>query len=145
MNLDDKIKCIRENSESAVLALTSYLDSIYNMTDQFYDQAIKEVDGKETVVRILKPELVKDEKAEKFIEELNNDASQYEKIRGKLKNGDFNLSLPEIARIGLAFTFVGITLDKQIKQANAAMADIQKIIEILMAGETQNVDFSKEE
>lgn len=144
MSIEKKIECIRENSESAILALTSYLDSIYNMTDQFFDNQIQEVNGEQKVVRVLKPELAPDKKAEKFAEELNNDAGKFEIIRGKLKNGDFNLTLTEIARIGLAFVFVGITLDKQIKATTAARDDIQKITEILMAEETQTVDFSKE-
>jgi predicted nucleic acid-binding Zn-ribbon protein len=88
MSIESKIEKIKAEKESAIDALTLYLDSIYNMTDRFFDIKIKE-DG--STERVLKEGLEPDMKIEKFIMELNNDASEYEKIRGKLKNDDFNL------------------------------------------------------
>lgn len=88
MSIETKIEKIKAEKESAIDALTLYLDSIYNMTDRFFDIKIKE-DG--STERVLKEGLEPDMKIEKFIMELNNDASEYEKIRGKLKNDDFNL------------------------------------------------------
>jgi len=88
MSVESKIEKIKTEKESAIDALTLYLDSIYNMTDRFFDVKIKE-DG--SIERVLKKGLEPDMKIEKFIMELNNDASEYEKIRGKLKNDDFNL------------------------------------------------------
>lgn len=142
MSLDTKIQVIKEEKESAILALTLYLDSIYNMTDKFFDNMIQEVDGEEKVVRVLKEGLVKDEKLENFIKELNNDCSEYEKVRRKVQNDDFNLSLQEISRIGLAFTYAGAITQKKIEENQKALAQINKIIKTLME-DTQNVDFSK--
>lgn len=144
MSIETKIEKIKVEKESAVEALSLYLDSIYNMTDKFFDNQIQEIDGKEKVVRVLKEGLDSDPKIEKFVQELNNDASEYEKVRVKLQNGDFNLSLPEIARIGLAFTFSALVIEKRINESQKALTSIKSIIDLLMEGETQNVDFSKE-
>ena len=88
MSIESKIEKIKAEKESAIDALTLYLDSIYNMTDRFFDIKIKEDGG---IERVLKEGLEPDMKIEKFIMELNNDASEYEKIREKLKADDFNL------------------------------------------------------
>ena len=142
MSIESKIEKIKAEKESAIDALTLYLDSIYNMTDRFFDIKIKE-DG--STERVLKEGLEPDMKIEKFIMELNNDASEYEKIRGKLKNDDFNLQLTEIARIGLAFTYTAMIIQKRIDESTKALKDIKSIVDILMEGETQNVDFSKKD
>jgi hypothetical protein len=55
------------------------------------------------------------------------------------------LSLTEIARIGLAFTFAGIVIQKRVEESQKALAQIKATIDVLMEGETQNVDFSKED
>ena len=142
MSVESKIEKIKTEKESAIDALTLYLDSIYNMTDRFFDVKIKE-DG--SIERVLKKGLEPDMKIEKFIMELNNDASEYEKIRGKLKNDDFNLQLTEIARIGLAFTYTAMIIQKRIDESTKALKDIKSIVDVLMEGETQNVDFSKKD
>lgn len=144
MSIETKIEKIKAEKESAIEALNLYLDSIYNMTDRFFDNQIQEVDGEKKVVRVLKEGLEPDEKIEGFVKELNSDASAYENVRGKLLSDDFNLSLTEIARIGLAFTFAGIVIQKRVEESQKALAQIKTTIEVLMEGETQNVDFSKE-
>lgn len=144
MSIETKIEKIKAEKESAIEALNLYLDSIYNMTDKFFDNQIQEVDGEKKVVRVLKEGLEPDEKIEGFVKELNSDASAYEKVRGKLLSDDFNLSLTEIARIGLAFTFAGIVIQKRVEESQKALAQIKATIDVLMEGETQNVDFSKE-
>lgn len=144
MSIETKIEKIKAEKESAIEALNLYLDSIYNMTDRFFDNQIQEVDGEKKVVRVLKEGLEPDKKVEGFIKELNSDASAYEKVRGKLLSDDFNLSLTEIARIGLAFTFAGIVIQKRVEESQKALAQIKATIDVLMEGETQNVDFSKE-
>lgn len=145
MSIETKIEKIKAEKESAIEALNLYLDSIYNMTDKFFDNQIQEVDGEEKVVRVLKEGLEPDSKIEGFVKELNNDASAYEKVRGKLLSDDFNLSLTEIARIGLAFTFAGIVIQKRVEEGQKALAQIKTTIDVLMEGDTQNVDFSKED
>lgn len=144
MSIETKIEKIKAEKESAIEALNLYLDSIYNMTDRFFDNQIQEVDGEKKVVRVLKEGLEPDEKIEGFVKELNSDASAYENVRGKLLSDDFNLSLTEIARIGLAFTFAGIVIQKRVEESQKALAQIKATIDVLMEGETQNVDFSKE-
>lgn len=144
MSIEIKIEKIKAEKESAIEALNLYLDSIYNMTDKFFDNQIQEIDGEKKVVRVLKEGLEPDEKIEGFVKELNSDASAYENVRGKLLSDDFNLSLTEIARIGLAFTFAGIVIQKRVEESQKALAQIKTTIEVLMEGETQNVDFSKE-
>ena len=144
-NLIQKINYIKENKESAILALTSYIDSIYNLTNEYFDNVIQEDEnGNERIVRVLKQGLIPDEKAENFIKELNIDAEGYEKIRGKLQKNDFNLSLVEVTRIGLSFVYSGAIIEKRIKAYNQALAEIQKAIEIFIDKDTQNIDFSKE-
>ncbi len=143
MSIESKIEVIKAEKESAIQALTLYLDSIYNMTDKFFDIRVKE-DGKGTE-RVLKEGLEPDAKVEGFIKELNSDATEYESIRGKLQSDDFNLSLTEIARIGLAFTYSGIVIQKQIETSQKALGSIKKIIDSLMDGETQKVDFSQKD
>ena len=145
MSIETKIEKIKAEKESAIEALNLYLDSIYNMTDKFFDNQIQEVDGEEKVVRVLKEGLEPDSKIEGFVKELNNDASAYEKVRGKLLSDDFNLSLTEIARIGLAFTFAGIVIQKRVEEGQKALAQIKTTIDVLMEGDTQNVDISKED
>lgn len=143
MSIESKIEVIKAEKESAIQALTLYLDSIYNMTDKFFDIRVKE-DGK-GIERVLKEGLEPDAKVEGFIKELNSDATEYESIRGKLQSDDFNLSLTEIARIGLAFTYSGIVIQKQIETSQKALGSIKKIIDSLMDGETQKVDFSQKD
>ena len=145
MSIETKIEKIKAEKESAIEALNLYLDSIYNMTDRFFDNQIQEVDGEKKVVRVLKEGLEPDEKIEGFVKELNSDASAYENVRGKLLSDDFNLSLTEIARIGLAFTFAGIVIQKRVEESQKALPQIKATIDVLMEGETQNVDFSKED
>lgn len=145
MSIESKIEVIKAEKESAIQALTLYLDSIYNMTDKFFDNQIQEVDGEKKIVRVLKEGLEPDAKIEGFVKELNSDAAEYESIRGKLQSGDFNLSLTEIARIGLAFTYSGIVIQKQIETSQKALGSIKTIIDSLMDGETQKVDFSQKD
>jgi hypothetical protein len=114
------------------------------MTDKFFDIRITE-DGKGTE-RVLKEGLEPDAKIEGFVKELNSDAAEFESIRGKLQSDDFNLSLTEIARIGLAFTYSGIIIQKQIESSQKALAAIKAITKTLIDDEeTQNIDFSKKD
>lgn len=145
MSIESKIEVIKAEKESAIQALTLYLDSIYNMTDKFFDNQIQEIDGEKKIVRVLKEGLEPDAKIEGFVKELNSDAAEYESIRGKLQSDDFNLSLTEIARIGLAFTYSGIVIQKQIETSQKALGSIKTIIDSLMDGETQKVDFSQKD
>lgn len=138
----NKIMCIKDDPESAILALTGYLDDIYNLTDQFFDMKIDKKTNK--VIRVLKKDLEHSDKPVNFILELNEDAKRYEKIREKLQNNDFNLSLVEINQIGLAFNYMAILIEKQIKTSQQALKDIENKIEILLPQDIRSLNLFKE-
>jgi hypothetical protein len=133
MTIEEKIDVIKENKDAAAAALTSYLDSIYNMVDKYFDK-----DGS------LKEGLVHDEKIEKMIWDYKADSVKYEKVRTKIKKNDFNLSLFEINLVGLAFLFVTIRLEKQIKTFEEARKASSNIVNQLIDSESKTIDFSKE-
>lgn len=132
MTLEEKQKLISENKDQAVTAVTTYLDSIYSVKEQFLTE-----DGE------LKEDLPRDEKAEEFVKSVQKDAKDYEIIRRKLIDGDFNLSLLETTRVALAFTFMSVQSERLIKQMISMKEIVDGLVEQLMQG-TENVDFSQE-
>lgn len=132
MTLEEKQKLISENKDQAVAAVTTYLDSIYRVKEQFLTE-----DGE------LKEDLPRDEKAEEFVKSVQKDAKDYEIIRRKLIDGDFNLSLLETTRVALAFTFMSVQSERLIKQMISMKEIADGLVEQLMQG-TENVDFSQE-
>lgn len=132
MTLEEKQKLISENKDQAVTAVTTYLDSIYSVKEQFLTE-----DGE------LKEDLPRDEKAEEFVKSIQKDAKDYEIIRRKLIDGDFNLSLLETTRVALAFTFMSVQSERLIKQMISMKEIADGLVEQLMQG-TENVDFSQE-
>lgn len=132
MTLEEKQKLISENKDQAVTAVTTYLDSIYSVKEQFLTE-----DGE------LKEDLPRDEKAEEFVKSIQKDAKDYEIIRRKLIDGDFNLSLLETTRVALAFTFMSVQSERLIKQMISMKEIADGLVEQLMQG-TEDVDFSQE-
>ena len=119
--MEEKIQIIKENRDAAIAALNSYLDKIYGLTDQYFTS-----DG------ILKEGLTKDEKLEKFLLELKEDASKYETVRRKIIDEDYNLSLIDINHIALAFTYVSATWQTMIKNLTKAIEETKPIVSKLM-------------
>lgn len=119
--MEEKIQLIKENKDAAVAALNSYLDKIYGLTDQYFTG-----DGK------LKEGLTKDEKLEKFLLELREDASKYESVRRKIIDEDYNLSLIDINHVALAFTYVSATWQTMIKNLTKAIEETKPIVSKLM-------------
>ena len=119
--MEEKIQLIKENKDAAVAALNSYLDKIYNLTDQYFTEDNQ-----------LKEGLTKDEKLEKFLIELKNDASKYESVRRKLIDENYNLSLKEINYVALAFTYVSATWQTMIKNLTKAIEETKPIVSKLM-------------
>ena len=119
--MEEKIQIIKENRDAAIAALNSYLDKIYGLTDQYFTS-----DG------ILKEGLTKDEKLEKFLLELKEDASKYESVRRKIIDEDYNLSLIDINHVALAFTYVSTTWQTMIKNLTKAIEEAKPIISKLM-------------
>ena len=119
--MEEKIQLIKENKDAAVAALNSYLDKIYNLTDQYFTEDNQ-----------LKEGLTKDEKLEKFLMELKNDASKYESVRRKLLDENYDLSLKEINYVALAFTYVSATWQTMIKNLTKAIEETKLIVSKLM-------------
>lgn len=119
--MEEKIQLIKENKDAAVAALNSYLDRIYNLTNQYFTEDNQ-----------LKEGLTKDEKLEKFLIELKNDASKYESVRRKLLDENYDLSLKEINYVALAFTYVSATWQTMIKNLTKAIEETKPIISKLM-------------
>lgn len=119
--MEEKIQLIKENKDAAVAALNSYLDKIYNLTDQYFTEDNQ-----------LKEGLTKDEKLEKFLIELKNDASKYESVRRKLIDENYDLSLKEINYVALAFTYISATWQTMIKNLTKAIEETKLIVSKLM-------------
>ena len=119
--MEEKIQLIKENKNAAIAALNSYLDKIYNLTDQYFTEDNQ-----------LKEGLTKDEKLEKFLIELKNDASKYESVRRKLIDENYDLSLKEINYVALAFTYVSATWQTMIKNLTKAIEETKSIVFKLM-------------
>ena len=119
--MEEKIQLIKENKDAAIAALNSYLDKIYDLTDKYFTEDNQ-----------LKEGLTKDEKLEKFLMELKNDASKYESVRRKLLDENYDLSLKEINYVALAFTYVSATWQTMIKNLTKAIEETKPIVSKLM-------------
>ena len=124
MTTVEKIEIVKEYVESAIAALNSYLDSLYNMTDQYFDE-------KENLIEGLEP----DKKVETFIKSLRAEAGKFENVRHKLINRDFNLSLYEINLIAAAFVFVSGVWEKDIGKLKKAKEEADRVIKNLTSKE----------
>jgi hypothetical protein len=122
MTVEEKISLIKENKDAAVAAFNRYLDKIYNMTDTFFDKDNK-----------LKEGLKRDEKLETYLLDLREKATGFEIVRQKILSDDFNLSLAEIARVGIVFYYSKLEMQKQIEQITKACEEIEDITEKLMS------------
>lgn len=119
--MEEKIQIIKENRDAVIAALNSYLDKIYNLTDQYFTEDNQ-----------LKEGLTKDEKLEKFLLELREDASKYESVRRKIIDEDYDLSLIDINHVALAFTYVSATWQTMIKNLTKAIEETKPIVSKLM-------------
>lgn len=123
--MEEKIQLIKENKDAAVAALNSYLDKIYNLTDQYFTEDNQ-----------LKEGLTKDEKLEKFLIEFRDDASKYESVRRKLLDENYDLSLKDINYVALAFTYVSATWQTMVKNLTKAIEETKPIVSKLMEKES---------
>lgn len=117
----EKINLIRDNRDAAIAALNVYLDKIYKLTEDYFE------DGK------LKEGLSSDAKLEKFILELRDDATKFESVRKKLIDNDFNLSLEEVNYVALGFVYMAESWQSQIKNLTLAVEQARTITKTLMA------------
>lgn len=124
MTVEEKIEIIKSNKKFIVGALNVYLDSVYNLTDDFFDKDMK-----------LKPFLSEDNKTEQYLLELREKAEYYEKIRAKLLSNDFNLSLAEINYINLTLLYSAISMEKEVKKIQNSISVAKNIYNNLLSGE----------
>lgn len=122
MTLEEKIELIKEFQEPAIAALERYLDSIYNLTDEYFNESGQLIEG-----------LTPDEKVENFIKETRAEAQKFEAVRHKLVNKDFNLSLFEVNLIAAVFLFVQQVWEKDIKKLQKANEEAKKVYERLVS------------
>ena len=123
MTVEEKIELIKTNKEEAVVVLNGLLDANYNVIDS-HDEYMRTVI--EEMGQTLKEN---DEAGRQFVANIKEDVGIYEKVRRKLLNNDFNLSLLEINYIGLAYMFYAIRFKKTIdnlKQAQQYSEEMHK-------------------
>ena len=120
MTVEQKIEIVKEFNEAAIAALNSYLDSLYNMTDEYFDEKGNLIEG-----------LTPDKKVEAFIKSLRDESVKFENVRRKLINKDFKLSLYEINLIAAAFVFVSGVWEKDIIKLQKAKEEADKVIKNL--------------
>lgn len=125
MTVEEKIQIIKDNKTVIIAALNSYLDRIYDLTDKYFDKNDK-----------LKEGLTKDIELETFLLELKGDANNYEGIRKKIIEDNFNLSLKEINFIALSLVYVQVSWEKQVENLNTAIKDTEQIVLQLMKKES---------
>ena len=117
-----KIELIKQYKETAIAALNSYLDSMYNLTDKYFDK-----EGK------MLPLPERNEKVESFIKEVRADTQKYENVRRKLIDENFDLSLYEINLIALSFNFTIETMKKQVENLTRTIEVLSDLTAALMA------------
>lgn len=120
MTVEQKIEIVKEFNEAAIAALNSYLDSLYNMTDKYFNEKGDLIEG-----------LTPDKKVEAFIKSLRDESVKFENIRRKLINKDFKLSLYEINLIAAAFVFVSGVWEKDITKLQKAKEEADEVIKNL--------------
>lgn len=117
-----KIELIKKYKETAIAALNSYLDSMYNLTDKYFDK-----EGK------MLPLPERNEKVESFIQEVRADTQKYESVRRKLIDENFDLSLYEINLVALSFNFTIETMKKQVENLTRTTEVLSDLVAALMA------------
>lgn len=127
MTNEEKIELIKANKSTIFAALNVYLDSIYDLTDEFFD----EKGNRKSVL----PQNIQ---AENFLKETYAGAQNYENVRAKLARDDFNLSTLEINYIALAFLYVVISLDKELTKLQDTYTNAKDLYNKLTSGEEKS-------
>lgn len=116
-----KIELIKQYKETAIAALNNYLDSMYNLTDKYFDKKGK-----------MLPLPERNEKLESFINEIRIDTQKYESVRRKLIDENFDLSLYEINLVALSFLFTTEIMKKQINNLTQTIEVLSDLAAALM-------------
>lgn len=116
-----KIELIKQYKETAIAALNNYLDSMYNLTDKYFDKKGK-----------MLPLPERNEKLESFINEIRIDTQKYESVRRKLIDENFDLSLYEINLVALSFLFTTEIMKKQVNNLTQTIEVLSDLAASLM-------------
>ena len=117
-----KIELIKQYKETAIAALNSCLDSMYNLTDKYFDK-----EGK------MLPLPERNATVENFIQEVRADTQKYESVRRKLIDENFDLSLYEINLVALSFNFTIETMKKQVENLTLTTEVLSDLVAALNA------------
>lgn len=127
MTLEQKREIIIKNKDPALAALEAVTDRIYDFTDPLLNDKGNIMTAK-----------IGNYDAQQFIKSLRDDSNKYEKVRGKLLSGDFNLSLTEINYVALAFHFCAENMHDQIKSMTKAIELSDSLVKDLMSPESED-------
>lgn len=121
----EKLQLIKDNQDACIAAIESYLDSMYTLTDKYFN---------ENGDFILENSVENDGLVD-FIKSIRQDINKYEILRRKIKDKDFNITYMEIMKIGFAFSYCEVNLKNQSKNLAAASEMAGKICATLFEGE----------
>lgn len=135
MNDFESGQLVKKNKEPCVAALNFYLDYLYSLKEEFFDEDFKR-----------KPFLEENKTVEELIISLCKNANIYEDIRKKLLKDDFNLSRAELDYIGLSLFFWNRVCEAQINKLKAAQEIASNLSNTLLKNssvdKSQLIDFS---
>ena len=118
MSIEVKQNTIKEYSEAALAALDNQINTIKNLIDNY------DLLNEEDRISYAKSK-----------EDLAETLERNEKVRAKLIQNDFNLSLFEINVVALAFYYQEQVLSRQQQALNSLIFKTHNLVQILMAKE----------
>lgn len=123
----EKLELVKSLKGSIETSLNVYLDKIYNLTDKYFDE-----NGD------LKSGLTPDLKLEKMLKNTRQDASNYEKVRRKIIDSDYeSLTLVDINYIALSLIYQKESMKQAILDLNKTQEQLVDIIKVLTDKQTE--------
>ena len=118
--IDTKIELIKENSEAALVALDSQIETTKKLIE---NKALLEID---------------DNSYEEVEASLRKDLASEENVRDKIAKNDFNLSLFEINIVALAFFYQEKVFEKQKQTLETLISKTNTLFQQLTEKEEVN-------
>lgn len=115
-----KNELIKEYQNVIVTAFNSYLDTVYEISDNYFDPDTKE----------LKENYTKNKKLENFLKEVQKQAERYEEVRKKVLNSE-DLTLLEVNECVGVILYIIETWNQQIKELEKSKAALEKLAQTL--------------
>ena len=123
----EKLELVKILKGAIETSLNLYLDKIYNLTDKYFDE-----NGD------LKSGLTPDLKLEKMLKSTRRDASNYEKVRRKIIDSDYeSLTLVDINYIALSLIYQKESMNQAILDLNKTQEQLVDIIKVLTDNQTE--------